>query len=234
MNSHEPKTSIGLDYSSPKLYVASDHSEGNYPRFYYQSEEKLAKEQRKLSHMKKGKNYEKQRIKIARIAEHIANQREDFLHKKSTEIANRYDIVSVENLDMKSMSRTLRFGKRTMDNGYGMFLEMLEYKLAERGKVFIKVNKWYPSSQLCSCCGYRNTEVRDLSIREWICPKCGAHHDRDENASVNVKHEGIRIYLGQGLPEVTPVEPTASTDENKFSSASRSVEAGSSVALASE
>ena len=86
-------------------------------------------------------------------------------------------------------------GKATLDNGYGLFLKMLEYKAFDKGKAFVKIDKWYPSSQICSCCGYQNKDVRDLSIREWICPECGAIHDRDENAALNVKFEGIRIYL---------------------------------------
>ena len=194
------------------------------------------KAQRKLRHKSiDSSNYRKACLKITREHEHIANQRRDFLHKRSTEIANRYDLVSVESLDMKAMSnKGFGNGKATMDNGYGLFLRMLEYKLTNRGKVFIKVDKWYPSSQLCSCCGYRNTEARDLSIREWICPKCGTLHDRDENAATNVKHEGIRLYLGQELSEVTPAEPTASTVSDTSPIASRSDETGSSVALASE
>lgn len=86
-------------------------------------------------------------------------------------------------------------GKATLDNGWGMFVRMLEYKLARRGKVLIKVDKWYPSSQLCHCCGTQNPELKDLSMRKWICPSCGSEHDRDTNAAINIREEGIRLYL---------------------------------------
>ena len=145
---------IGLDYASDGLYVDNNGNIGTNHKYYRQSHAKLAKAQRKLSRMKgskknerKSSNYLKQLCKVNKIHRHIANQRKDNLHKMSTEIANRYDVVCVENLNMKAMSnKGFGNGKATMDNGYGMFLLMLEYKLNERGKYFIKVDKWYPSS----------------------------------------------------------------------------------------
>ena len=141
----------------------------------------------------KSNNYMKQQLKVNKIYRHAANQRLDHLHKLSTGIANRYDIVCVEDLDMKSMSnKSFGNGKATMDNGYGMFLKMLEYKLNDRGKYFIKVDKWYPSSQICSHCGKRHPEMKNMHNRTMICD-CGFEYDRDVNAAINIRDEGLRI-----------------------------------------
>ena len=121
---------------------------------------------------------------------HIANQRRDYLQKLSTEIANQYDAVCVEDLDMQAMSnKGFGNGKATMDNGYGMFLNMLAYKLAERGKRLVTINKWYPSSQLCHCCGHQ--QKMPLKIRVYQCPECGMVCDRDLNAAINIRMEGL-------------------------------------------
>ena len=139
----------------------------------------------------KSNNYIKQLRKTNRIHRHIANQRNDNLHKLSTEIANLYDIVCVEDLNMTAIgNKGFKNGKATYDNGYGMFLNMLEYKLADRGKAFVKVDKFYPSSQLCSCCG--NRKKLELSDRKYICT-CGLEIDRDLNAAINIKNEGLRL-----------------------------------------
>ena len=136
-------------------------------------------------------NYKKQQRKIAKIQKHTSNQRLDFLHKESTKIANSYDVVCVETLDMKAMSnKGFGNGKATLDNGYGMFLNMLEYKLSDRGKYFVKVDKWYPSSQLCSCCGKQKKLT--LTDRIYKCD-CGLTINRDHNAAINIKNEGLRI-----------------------------------------
>ena len=194
----EPKSFLGMDYSMKDLYVDSEGNKGEYERFYRKSEQKLKKEQRKLSLMKKGsKNRAKQRIKVAKVHEKIANRRKDFMQKKSRQIANVYDCVCIENLDMKAMSKSLNFGKSVHDNAFGSFIEMLSYKLKRQGKYLVEVDKFYPSSQLCSVCGYQNKETRDLSLREWICPHCGTKHDRDINAAVNLLKEGKRLLLNQ-------------------------------------
>ena len=194
----EPQSFLGMDYSMHDLYVDSEGNKGEYERFYRKSEQKLKREQRKLSLMKKGsKNRAKQRIKVAKVHEKIANSRKDFLHKKSRQIANVYDCVCIENLDMKGMSQSLNFGKSVHDNAFGMFIELLSYKLQKQGKYLVEVDKFYPSSQLCSVCGYQNKETKDLSLREWICPHCGTRHDRDINAAVNLLKEGKRLLLNQ-------------------------------------
>ena len=144
-----------------------------------------------ISRKQKGSNNRnKARIKVARLQKHTSNQRLDFLHKKSTEIANQYDVVCVETLDMKSMSnKGFGNGKATLDNGYGMFLNMLEYKLNDRGKYFIKVDKWYPSSQICCKCDTKHKLL--LSDRVYRC-ECGNVIDRDYNAAINILTEGLK------------------------------------------
>ena len=187
---------LGLDFSMHGLYKDRNGNEPAYPRYYRQAEERLKREQRKLSLMQKGsKNRSKQRIKVANLHEKVANQRKDFLHKQSRQIANAYDCVCIENLDMRSMSQSLNFGKSVTDDGWGMFVTFLKYKLEETGKRLVKVNKFFASSQICNVCGYKNTATKNLSIRAWDCPECGAHHDRDINTAINIRNEGMRLVL---------------------------------------
>ena len=188
---------IGLDYKSAGLFADSNGNCQNMPGYYRMAQNKLTKRQRKLRHKVPGsKNYKKQKKRIARICRHTSNQRKDYLHKLSTATAKQYAYVCVEDLNMRSLSnKGFGNGKSTLDNGYGMFLAMLDYKLAERGGKLVKVDKFFPSSQICHCCGCRNPKVKDLCIREWICPDCGTVHDRDTNAAKNIKTEGLRILL---------------------------------------
>lgn len=182
---------IGLDYKSNGLYVDSNGQVCGSPKYYHKSQKKLAKLQRKLSRKQKGSNNrDKARIKVARLQKHISNRRRDFLHKKSAEIANQYDVVCVETLDMKLMSnKSFGNGKATLDNGYGLFLNFLKYKLKDRGKYFIKVDKWYPSSQICCKCGSKHKLL--LSDRIYKC-ECGNVMDRDYNAAINILNEGLK------------------------------------------
>ena len=167
---------------------------------YRESHKKLAKAQRRLSRMQgskkhedKSANYIKKLRKVNRIHRHIANQRLDNLHKISTEIANQYDVVCVESLNMKSMSnKGFGNGKATLDNGYGMFLYMLEYKLSDRDKYPVKVDRWFPSSQICHCCGVLHPEMKNLQIRKITCD-CGRTISRDQNAAINILNEGLRL-----------------------------------------
>lgn len=185
---------LGLDFSMHELYKDSNGKEPAYPKYYRQAEKRLKREQRKLSLTQKGsKNRNKQRIKVAKLYEKVANQRKDFLHKQSMRIANDYDCVCIEKLDMKAMSQCLNFGKSVSDNGWGMFVTFLQYKLEELGKKLVKVNKFFASSQICNVCGYKNKAVKNLGIRAWDCPECGTHHDRDINAAINIRNEGMRI-----------------------------------------
>ena len=189
---------IGLDYKSDGLYMDSNGKRADMHKYYRESHKKLAKEQRKLSRKigsskgeEKSNNYRKQQKKLAKIHRHIANQRLDSLHKKSTEIANQYDIVCVETLNMRAMAnKGFGNGKATLDNGYGLFLQMLNYKLSERGKYLVKVDKWYPSSGLCSRCGRQ----KKLNLTDRIyCCSCGLVIDRDQNAAKNILQEGLRL-----------------------------------------
>lgn len=188
----QPKNVVGLDFSMKELYVSSNNEFGSYPRFYRIAQQKLSKEQRKLSKCTYGSNrYYKQKHKVALLHEKIANQRKDFLHKVSRKIANSYDAVCIESLNMKAMSQALNLGKSVADNGWGMFTAYLSYKLQETGKQLVKIDKWFPSSKTCSHCGAVKHSL-SLSDRTYIC-ECGAILDRDINAAINIKREGMRI-----------------------------------------
>lgn len=185
---------IGLDYASHSFYVDSQGREADYPKFYRKAQSKLAGEQRRLANMKSGSNnYHRQKIKVARIHEKIANQRLDWIHKLSTWLAHEYDIVCVEDINMQNMARSLMLGKSTNDNGFGMFRDILFYKLADRGKAFVKIDKWFPSSKMCRHCGSINHELT-LADRVWTC-SCGAIINRDENAAINIMNEGLRMLF---------------------------------------
>ena len=189
----EPVKTAGLDFSMPKLFVCSDGYSCEYPKFFRKAEKRLARQQRKLSKMEKdSSNWHKQRLVVAKLHEKVANQRKDFLHKESLRLAQMYDSISIEDLDMKAMSRALHFGKSVHDDGWGMFTRMLEYKLEDRGGQLVKIDKWYPSSQICSSCGSIHPEVKGLDVREWFCDHCLEYHDRDINAAININKEGRR------------------------------------------
>ena len=187
------ETTIGLDYSSKALFVDSKTNSPDYPKYYRQAEARLKREQRKLSKRKKGgQNRAKQRRKVAKLHEKVANQRKDFLHQLSRQIANAYDGVAIENLNMRGMAQGLNLAKSTNDNGFGMLKTFLAYKLAEQGKQLVIIDKWYPSSKLCHICKHENKELT-LADRNWTCPHCGTKLDRDVNAAINIKNEGCRI-----------------------------------------
>ena len=185
--------SIGLDYSSSSLYVDSNGYEANTPHYYRQLESKLAKENRKLSHMKlHSNNWYKQQNRINKIHEKIANQRQDFLHKLSSELVNKYDYIALEDINLKNISRSLHLGKSTDDNGFGMFRDFLSYKAKLNGTTIVKISKFYPSSKLCHICNYKKIDLL-LSDRSWICPICNTLHNRDTNAAINILKEGLRL-----------------------------------------
>lgn len=187
----EIKEVIGLDFAMDGLFVDSEGEKANYPKFYRQMLDKLAKEQRKLSRKKKGSsNWNKQRIRVAKIQEKVANQRKNFLHHTSKKLVTHFDAVVMEDLDMKGMSQALKFGKSVADNGWGMFTSFLQYKLNEQGKQLIKIDKWFPSTKTCSKCG--SVKEIKLSERTYQCT-CGLNIDRDYNSALNIKKEGIRL-----------------------------------------
>lgn len=191
--------SIGLDYSSHDFYVDSNGASPNYPKFFRVYEDKLAREQRKLSKMVKGSNnYKKQRVRVAKINEKISNCRLDFLHKLSTELVNLYDFIFIEDLDLSNLKRTLNLGKSTSDNGFGKFREFLKYKMADRGKILFTIDKWFPSSKTCHECGCINRNLT-LNDRVWICPNCGRELQRDFNAALNIRDCGLSQFFNINL-----------------------------------
>lgn len=181
---------LGIDMSYKELAVYSDGTKAKYPMYYRKAQRKLAHTQRNFNRTKVGsKRHEKVRLKLARVYEKISNQRKDFLEKESARIAREYDVVVIEKLNMRSMAnKGMKNGKTVNDIGFGMFKEMLRYKLSNNLGQLIEADKFYPSSQLCSNCGFKNIAVKNLNVREWDCPQCGSHHDRDINAAINLKN----------------------------------------------
>lgn len=201
------KQVLGLDFSMPQLYVDSN---GDYPilgsnKMYKKYIKQLQKEQKKMSKRyevskSKGKdlldskNYQKQKLKVAKIHEKIANCRKDFLHKETTAITKQYDFVVIEDLSMKGMAKALNFSKSVSDNSWGSFTILLSEKLENKGGKLVKIAKSYPSSKMCSTCGNVKTKL-SLSERTYKCEGCDSVIDRDLNAALNIKKEGIRILL---------------------------------------
>lgn len=183
---------LGMDYAMRGLAVLSDGRCCDYPGYYRCAQERLKREQRRLSHCRRGsRNYEKQRRRVAVCHEKVRHQRKDYHHKISRELSETYSSIAVEDIDMKNMSRCLHLGKGVMDNGYGMFRDMLEQKLSRKGKKLIRINRFYPSSKRCSRCGQIKNELT-LNDRVYRC-SCGNCIDRDLNAAINIREEGIRM-----------------------------------------
>lgn len=182
---------LGLDYSQHDFYVSSEGMKANYPKYYRVMQEKLKLEQQKLSRKElKSNNWIKQKRKISKIQTKVANQRKDWIHKESTKLTNEFDVIVVEDIDLRGMAQCLNLGKSLSDNGFGMFRTFCEYKLKERGKQFIKIDRFYPSSKRCNNCGHINEELQ-LSDRSWLCKECGCViEDRDYNAALNIKEVG--------------------------------------------
>lgn len=183
---------IGLDYSSPHMFVSTDFSPAP-PRLFRKLEDKIAREDRKLSRMQEGSNnYYKQKDRVAKLKRKLGRVRLDYSHKLSNWIANNYDIVGVEDLDLHAQAQALSFGKAVGDNGFGRFRSHLEYKLEAKNKHLVYVDGWYPSTKTCHVCGVKNPDVT-LGMKTWECPHCGTTHDRDINASINIRQEALRI-----------------------------------------
>ena len=195
----ESNRTIGLDLGLKDLIVDSNGKKYKNHKYLTKSQNKLAREQRKLSKMVKGShNRNKQRIKVARLHKHIQNQRNDYLHKLSKSIVDENQVICIESLLIKNMMSDPKLARNISDASWSRFVSMLLYKASWYGRCVIKIPKDYPSSQLCSECGYKNSITKDLGIRKWTCPECGSIHDRDVNAAKNILSKGIEILTKDG------------------------------------
>ena len=191
-----PKTnkSVGIDLGIHELAITSDGNKYPNPKYYTKSQKKLARLQRQLSRKTKGSNNrEKARIKVARLQEHIANQRNDMIHKMTTDLIRNYDVICIEDLTPSDIVKNHRLAKFIYDASFAEIRRQLEYKAEWYGRKISVIDRFYPSSQICSCCGYKNEETKDLKTRKWTCPNCRQAHDRDINASINILNEGLKV-----------------------------------------
>ena len=213
--------SVGIDLGIKSFLVTSEGEVFENNRYTKKYEHRLAKAQRHLSRKKKGsRGFENQRLKVARLHEKISNRRADYLHKCSISLIRRYDTICIEDLNVKGMMKNHCLAKSISDASWGMFIALLTYKAEWNDKTVVKIDRFFPSSQTCHSCGYIHKQTKDLSVRDWECPSCHAHHDRDVNAAINILRvglnntsagtvdytggEGVRAFLSESHSSVKP------------------------------
>ena len=210
---------------SAKEFLVSEIKRYENPRFYRSNETKLKHLHRQVSRKTKGSsNRDKARIRLARLYDRIGNQRNDFQQKLSTELASEHDAIIIEDLNIEGMKRwNGSLAKSvTLDSSWNEFTRMLEYKMAWRGKHLVKIDRFFPSSKMCSACGFINHGLA-LDDREWTCPSCGMHHDREVNAAINIKREGINTLRHNNITVITSDNTVGTTEIHAFGDSARPV-----------
>lgn len=210
--------SVGVDMGLKDLLITSEGETFKNNRYTKRYECKLAKAQRHLSRKKKGsRGFENQKLKVARLHEKIANSRADYLHKCSISLVRRYGTICIEDLNVKGMEKNHRLAKSITDASWGIFVSMLTYKAEWNGKKVVKIDRYFPSSQTCNVCGYVNKHTKDLSVREWECPVCHTHHDRDVNAAINILRFGLNHTSAGAVDYTGGEEVRADLSESRSS-----------------
>lgn len=185
--------SVGFDFGLKRFLTASDGNDIDSPEFFRKNMSALRKANKELSRKKRGSNNRrKAKLNLARLHKKISNQRSNFHWQLANQLVGKYAEICIENLNLKAMQR--HYGRKISDLGFSDFVKILEYKASRTGSRLIKVDRFYASSQECNACGFRNHAVKNLNIRQWTCPVCGEHHDRDRNAAVNILLEATKLH----------------------------------------